>query len=415
MPRPSVEASWDRNDMPRVLLLCEYATLNGGERSMLATLEGIAAAGFEPLVAAPPRGPLAEVLRQRGVEHLPWQVWDAAGVRLPQGQLREGLAELVARARPGLLHANSLSMGRLSGPVAAVLGLPSIAHLRDIIRLSARATRDLQEHKRLLAVSQAVRDYYVRNVARSLRGRGSGSLGGAVCGSRSDPPTLGAGIAPGKVHVLYNGVDLEEFCPRPGTGYLHRELGIPDGAPLACTIGQIGLRKGQDVLARAAIMLADKLPELHWLIVGDRHSEKGESRQFEAELHRAAEGLAGRLHFLGYRNDAPQLLRELTILVHPARQEPLGRVLLEAAASGVATVATDVGGTREVFPPDADAAVLVPPDDPQAIAGAVRRLVEDPVQRVRIATAARRRAEEAFDIRQSVAGLVGHYGEVLQR
>jgi glycosyltransferase involved in cell wall biosynthesis len=392
--------------MPRVLLLCEYATLNGGERSMLATLEGIAAAGFEPLVAAPPRGPLAEVLRQRGVEHLPWQVWDAAGVRLPQGQLRENLAELLARVRPGLLHANSLSMGRLSGPVAAVLGLPSIAHLRDIIRLSDRAIGDLQEHKRLLAVSGAVRDYYVRSVARPLRGRG--------CGSRSDPPTLGAGIAPGKLHVLYNGVDLEEFSPRPATGYLQRDLGIPEGVPLAGTIGQIGLRKGQDVLARAALMLADKLPELHWLIVGERHSEKGESRQFEAELHRAAEGLSGRLHFPGYRSDVPQLLRELTILVHPARQEPLGRVLLEAAASGVATVATDVGGTREVFPPDADAAVLVPPDDPQAIAGAVRRLVEDPGQRVRIARAARRRAEEAFDVRQTVGGLVGHYWEMLR-
>jgi glycosyltransferase involved in cell wall biosynthesis len=225
---------------------------------------------------------------------------------------------------------------------------------------------------------------------------------------------LGAGIAPGKLHVLYNGVDLEEFSPRPATGYLQRDLGIPEGVPLAGTIGQIGLRKGQDVLARAALMLADKLPELHWLIVGERHSEKGESRQFEAELHRAAEGLSGRLHFPGYRSDVPQLLRELTILVHPARQEPLGRVLLEAAASGVATVATDVGGTREVFPPDAEAAVLVPPDDPQAIAGAVRRLVEDPGQRVRIARAARRRAEEAFDVRQTVGGLVGHYWEMLR-
>jgi glycosyltransferase involved in cell wall biosynthesis len=73
-----------------------------------------------------------------------------------------------------------------------------------------------------------------------------------------------------------------------------------------------------------------------------------------------------------------------------------------------------VGGTREVFPPDAEAAVLVPPDDPQAIAGAVRRLVEDPGQRVRIARAARRRAEEAFDVRQTVAGLVGHYRELIQ-
>jgi glycosyltransferase involved in cell wall biosynthesis len=162
-------------------------------------------------------------------------------------------------------------------------------------------------------------------------------------------------------------------------------------------------------------MLAAKLPELHCLIVGERHSEKGESRQFEAELHRAAEGLSGRLHFLGYRNDVPQLLRELTILVHPARQEPLGRVLLEAAASGVATVATDAGGTREIFPPEADAAVLVAPDDPQALAEAVLDLITDPSRRMQIAVASRRQMEEAFDIRRTIAGLVRHYREVLQR
>lgn len=379
--------------MSRVLLLCEYATLNGGERSMLATLGGIAAAGLDPLVAAPRRGPLAEALRQRGIEHLPWEVWDAAGVRLPQGRLRENLAELLDRVRPDLLHANSLSMGRLSGPVAATMGLPSIAHLRDIIRLSGRAIRDLQQHKRLLAVSRAVRDYYAQNAR----------------------PAPGAGIAPEKLHVLYNGVDLDEFSPRPATGYLHRELGIPEGAPLAGTIGQIALRKGQDVLARAAIMAAGILPELHWLIVGERHSAKGESRRFEAELHRATEGLSGRVRFLGHRDDVPRVLNELAVLVHPARQEPLGRVLLEAAASGVATVATDVGGTREVFPPESDTAVLVPPDDAQAIAGAVQRLIEHPDRRMRVAAAARRRAEDAFDIRETVERLVGHYWHVLGR
>ena len=61
--------------------------------------------------------------------------------------------------------------------------------------------------------------------------------------------------------------------------------------------------------------------------------------------------------------------------MHPARQEPLGRVLLEAAAAGVAVVATDVGGTREIFPPEADAARLVPPDDADALAAAMLELL----------------------------------------
>ena len=99
---------------------------------------------------------------------------------------------------------------------------------------------------------------------------------------------------------------------------------------------------------------------MHYVIVGQRHSEKAESRQFatigqgHARLActQRARAAPARVHFLGVRNDVCRLLDELTLLVHPARQEPLGRVLLEAAAAGVAVIATDVGGTPEIFPPD---------------------------------------------------------------
>ena len=91
---------------------------------------------------------------------------------------------------------------------------------------------------------------------------------------------------------------------------------------------------------------------MHWLIVGERTSNKDESRNFESGLRSTAAQppLAGRVHFLGSIADVPRLMTECVLLVHAARQEPLGRVLLEAAASGLAVVATDVGGTREIFP-----------------------------------------------------------------
>ena len=370
--------------MPDVLLLCEYATLGGGERSMLASLDGIAEAGFTPSVAAPPQGPLAEALRAHSVEILPWTPHDATGTRLPQDRLRNELARLLRRRRPDLLHANSLSMGRLSGPVATRLQLPSIAHLRDIIKLSNQALADLNCHTRLLAVSKATRDFHA-----------------------------GGGLAADKLHVLYNGVDLERFRPRPKTGYLHRQLGIAPEAPLIGTIGQISLRKGQDVLARTAAQLAGKLRNVHYLIVGERHSQKDESRWFEADLHTAARGaLAGRFHFLGLRDDVAEILGELTLLVHPARQEPLGRVLVESAAAGAAVIATDVGGTPEIFPPQSNSARLIPPDEPGALATAILELIGDEGLRHRLAAAARRRAEEAFDAGRAAAGLVKQYREI---
>ena len=149
-------------------------------------------------------------------------------------------------------------------------------------------------------------------------------------------------------------------------------------------------------------------------MIGQRFSAKDESRQFEDQLHQAAAGpLAGRVHFLSARNDVSRILNELTLLVHPARQEPLGRVLLEAAAAGVAVVATDVGGTREIFPPECEAAFLVPPGDVQAMSAAVAELLGDAARRKRLAENARRRAEDAFDLNQAVGGLLKHYEELI--
>jgi glycosyltransferase involved in cell wall biosynthesis len=340
---------------------------------MLATLEGVGRAGFQIAVAAPGDGPLAEALHARGIDVEPFLVRDREGTRRSQGVLREELAGIVSRHRPAVVHANSLAMGRLSGPVVAEMQAPSISHLRDIIKLGAQAVADLNRHTRLLAVSRATRDFHVAQ-----------------------------GLLPAKVDVLYNGLDLARFCPRQATGYLHQELGLPREARLIGTIGQIGLRKGLDVLAQAAIRIADELADVHFLIVGERHSDKAESQAFEAALHHAAQQeIPGRLHFLGRRDDVPRLLNELTLLVHPARQEPLGRVLLEAAASGVAVVATDVGGTPEIFPPASQSARLVPPGDAEALIAAIRETLGDEPLRTRIAAAARRRAEEAFDAAQA--------------
>jgi glycosyltransferase involved in cell wall biosynthesis len=368
--------------MTQVLLLCEYATLNGGEQSMLATLEGLGRTGFRVSVAAPPTGPLAETLRARGIEVEPFCTSGGTGspCHPSQARLRRELAELIARRRPDLVHANSLSMGRLSGPVAAELGVPSIAHLRDIVKLSRQAVADLDRHTRLLAVSRATRAFHVAQ-----------------------------GLDAAKLHVLYNGVDLSQFRPESGNGYLHRELGLPPDARLIGTIGQIALRKGQDVLAHAAAKLVHEMPQVHFLIVGERYSNKGESREFEASLRGAARRMPGRFHFLGFRSDVPRLLNEFFLLVHPARQEPLGRVLLEAAASGCPVVATDVGGTREIFPLRSRSALLVPPDDPEALAAAIRKVIGNRSLRLGLASRAGQRAQQKFDARDAAARLAAQY------
>ncbi len=371
--------------MANVLLLCEYPTLCGGERSMLSTFNGVEAAGFRLTVAAPRVGTLADALAAAGVEHIPFSTCGPSDERRSQAALRSDLDGLLRQLRPDLLHANSLAMSRLAGPVAADAGVPSLGHLRDIVRLSRQSIADLNRHRRLLAVSEAVRRYH-----------------------------LAAGLDAEKTRVAHNGVDLARFRPRAPTAYIHRELHLPPEARLVGVIGQICLRKGQDVLVEAAARIAGLFENVHYLIVGSRNSRKQESVDFEARLRCASEQgvLGGRLHLLGERDDVDRILNELTLLAHPARQEPLGRVLLEAAAAAVPIVTTDIGGTREIFPESDRAARLVMAGDPAALAEAMAELLNDNNQRRALGLAARTRTESAFGIDRAVAVLVAHYANL---
>ncbi len=372
--------------MPRVLLVFEYPSVHGGENSQLATLGHLTSDGFDMLALAPPHGPLACALTASGVEVIPWHVQDADGRRRAHEPVRVALVDLLHKVRPDLVHANSLSMARLVGPVTASCGIASLGHLRDMLRVSSQAMYDLNQNSRLLAVSRAVRRWHVA-----------------------------AGLNPDRVRVLYNGVDLDRFHPRDPTGYLHRELRIAAPCRLIGTIGQLGMRKGLDVWLAAAETVAKQHSDVHFLIVGQRYSQKEEARQFEENLRQRClrPGLGGRVHFLGCRSDVDQILNELTLLVHAARQEPLGRVLLEAGASATPVVATDVGGTSEIFPADQSAAVLVPAEDEEALSDAVGRLLADDALRRSVGSSARRRVAARFDVRRIARRLAGHYRQVL--
>jgi glycosyltransferase involved in cell wall biosynthesis len=372
--------------MPGLLILCEYPTLLGGERSMLATLPTVVAAGYYVTVAAPPFGELEDAICDSGVAYKPLKIAADDGVDSSASAKLTAIASMIQRVRPDVVHANSLSMARICGPVVADAGVPSVGHLRDIIKLSQQAIDDLNKHRVLVAVSEAARACHVAQ-----------------------------GLEAGRCVVSYNGVDLDAFRPAAPTGYLHHELKLPPGARLIATIGQLGMRKGVDVALAAAENVARLDPTVHWLIVGERTSNKAESIAYADSLRSVAETklLRGRVQFLGRRSDVRSLLNECVMLVHAARQEPLGRVLLEAAACGLPVVATDVGGTLEIFSDEEEGAILVPVDDPVAITRAAISLLNDERRRQVVGAAGRRRAELQFDIRQAAERLIAIYERVL--
>ncbi len=360
--------------MPRIAILFEFPTLLGGEHSLLAMIDHLRAyPGGTPLefvAIGPPDGALADAWRARGLSLWPTPLLDDAGGKRPLEVAREEVIRLVQERKVDLLHGNSLAMGRVTGALAGSVGVPCTAHLRDILKPSRRALDDLASNRRLLAVSEATRLFY-----------------------------LGLGVAPEKIHTIPNGVDLEQFRPLGNAGEVREQLGIPMDAFVTLTIGQFGLRKGWDTLAGARALLGEWMPRLHAVFVGERYANKPETVAYEKSARETLDGaLAGRNCWLGYRNDIPELLGAADLLVHPARQEPFGRVLLEAAAAGCPILASDVGGTREML---GETACLIPPDDPAAWALAIRDLAEDAARRETLARNARARITERFSIERA--------------
>ncbi len=371
----------------RIAIVFEFSTLNGGERSMMAVLDWIKTndPSFESVAIGPGIGRLADALRERQIPLHDWSLNDPSGVRRPAEEIENSLRLLIKSIKPDLVHANSLAMGRLLGRVAAYLDMPTTGHLRDIIKLSATAIGDLNRNRKLVAVSEATRNFHV-----------------------------GQGLDERRIVVVRNGINLDQFQPRYRTGWLHAELGLNRESVLIACIGQIGLRKGQDILAAAAPEILKQVPTVHFLLIGERTSQKAESIEFEQTIRRRFEeaGLTDHLHLLGSREDVAEILSEIDLLVHPANQEPFGRVLLEASAAGVPIVATDVGGTPEIVL-DGVTGHLVPPKDPIALTEAVIKSLTDKTESQHFREAARERATHEFSINVAAQKLSAFWNAVL--
>jgi glycosyltransferase involved in cell wall biosynthesis len=376
--------------MHRVAILIEYPTVNGGENSMLAVLQYLldrADSEFEFCVLGPTEGAMPERLSELGIPIEPLNLFDAAGRRLPREQAIPRLLEAAKTSGADLVHGNSLAMGRLLGAASGQQpAFVATSHLRDIMKLSRAAISDLNETRRLIAVSNATLQFHV-----------------------------GHGLDESLGTVIHNGIDAESFAADVSArARIRDELGISDDAIVLLTAGQIGLRKGLDTLAAVGQRLAGNRKGIHWLLAGERFSQKVESIEFEASVLRTFSECEPslKLHKLGYRRDIPELMRASDVLVHGARQEPLGRVLLEAAASELAIVATDVGGTGEIIS-DGESGLLVTADSSEATTAAILRLIDDDSFRRQLAAAARLRIQSDFGIAKSAEVLADVWKSVI--
>jgi glycosyltransferase involved in cell wall biosynthesis len=383
----------------RIAYVDHAEDLGGAEKSLLEMTCRLDRDRYVPLLLHT-RG--AKWLRREDCEHLERiPVFSPGGVLArKRGSVGAGLLgslrDMFASARPvyrivrslrrheaDLVHTNSLKAHLLGGLAARMARLPLIWHMRDlldegeglgIVRQAAATCKP-----RVIAISEAV--------ARQFDGLRV------------------------SVEVVPNGVPLERFTPGDPPEGLRAEWGLTRQDQVVMCLGRLTPWKGHRTLLQAFARVAEQRPGARLLVVGEVAFWADE---YGEELHALAGrlGLDGRVIWAGFRADVPELLRLCQVLVLPSRNEPFGRVLIEAMATAKPVIATNSGGAPEIVVPE-ETGLLVPPEDAEALARALLQLLGDADLRQRLGRAGLARARERFDVRRVVEQVQGTYREML--
>lgn len=296
------------------------------------------------------------------------------------------LAAWLRRERVAVVHTHLFTadvFGRLAAWLAGVRGVFSTSH--NVNGWKGRAHRWLD---RLLAL---VSDRVV----------GCTEEVGRVLVSRDR-------IAPRKVAVVENGVDLRRFESVSAEG-VRAEFDIAQDAVLMGVVGRLHPQKGhQDLLQSFVRLRALTQRRFQCLFIGD-----GDLRDaLEQEVDRL--GLRDVVRFTGLRSDVPRLLVALDLFVMPSRWEGLPMALLEAMACGKPVAATAVGGIPSVID-DGTNGLMLPPEQPEAMAQALARLMADDALCRALGKTARDCALQRYDVGRALQAYEAMYDEALGR
>jgi glycosyltransferase involved in cell wall biosynthesis len=218
------------------------------------------------------------------------------------------------------------------------------------------------------------------------------------------------GLNPDSVHTIHSGTDPDIFDPGHATGEnLRLELGID---PDDLVVGQVSVRdwKGWSDLVEAFALLAARFFSARLLLVGCE--SETERKKVEAAVRKPS--LHGRVLALPYRRDMPEVLAACDVVVDASwAGTGITGTIREAMALQRPAVATDCGGNRELVI-DGEVGLVVPPRNPEAMAAALTRLIDDPNLRKRLGIAARRRVIDHFSTKERIEKLEALYREVLE-
>jgi glycosyltransferase involved in cell wall biosynthesis len=330
-------------------------------------------------------GPLLERLENTPVEIV--EVNLGGGIDSLSGLLRIAkLAQFLRRQRIQILHAHDLWSN--------IVGMPAAMLARTPVTITSQ--RDLSH--------DAWYGTYRRRVLRFFQRRSSLVLTNAK--AIREGLIEQDHLPPDKVCVVYNGVDLDRFGAPSNRSQLFPGS---EGNKLIVLVGNmITDVKGHSVLIAAAPEVVKAYPKTQFVLVG----EGTKRSDFEKQVQDL--GLQPNFLFLGRRSDVPAILACCDIAVLPSLAEGLPNAVLEYLAAGLPVVATALGGNLEIIQ-DGKTGLLVPSQDPQALAAALIRLLSGEELATRIGRSGHDYVKQNFSFERLVVEMDQLYGKLLKR
>lgn len=370
---------------PLKVCLASWAPFVGGAEVAAERLAvGLRDAGHDVVVLLGQSGAVLDRMERAGLRCVVARMrftgkWDYPLYALA----RRGLAQVLRRERPDVVHSNDLPTHATVADAARRLGIPRVCHHRFPFPGPAVEWMNKFGAERHLFVSRALMT--------------------EVCGASP-------GLRAAAREVVYDGLPLGPDPTPADRTEARRRLGLPVDKTIVLYAGQLVERKGVADLVRAwGLLPAAARAAADLVIVGDDLAGKG---AYRAEMERLARETGCPARFVGFQTNVPDWLTAADVAAVPSHVEPLGNATLEAMAAGLPVVGGDVGGIPEMVLHE-QTGLLVPPKSPDRLAAALTRLLDDPALRARLGRAGRERCDDVFGIDAHVRGVLAAYDTTL--
>jgi glycosyltransferase involved in cell wall biosynthesis len=289
-----------------------------------------------------------------------------------------------------VLYANSQKSFIVAAIASFITGVPLIWNLHDIL-----STEHFSAAKIRIVIALA-------NRCASLV---------VVNSEASRAAFVEAGGMADITRIAYNGIDPDRFnrVSSSDVKKVRENLGVDKSTPLIGVFSRLAPWKGQHVLLNALA----KIPAAHGVIVGEAlfQEEQVYAQYLRSEADRL--NVNERVHFLGFREDIPCLMRTVDVVAHTSiSAEPFGRVIVEGLLAGRPVIATNAGGAVEIIE-DGSHGLLVPPGDADALALAIRQILDSPDQAEHWARSGRAHARSTFTVEAMIAQVMSAIGEAV--